>query len=56
MAMSDAQLMHAEKMADWCGSLPGKIIRIQTIRLERRIYFAFTFGPYRNVGMVSMVR
>ena len=28
MAMSDAQLMHASKMADWCGSLPGKILRI----------------------------
>ena len=27
MAMSEAQLMHAEKMARGQGSLPGKIVR-----------------------------
>jgi hypothetical protein len=36
MAMSDAQLMHASRMARRKRSLPGKTFRSQTIRLERR--------------------
>ena len=36
MAMSDAQLMHATKMARRSGSLPGKTFRSSTIGLERR--------------------
>ena len=56
MAMSDAQLMHASKMARGEEAYQGKLIRIQTIRLERRIYFAFAFGPHRHAGMVSLVR
>ena len=36
MAMSDAQLMHAERMARGEEALPGKTVRSSTIRLERR--------------------
>ena len=50
MAMSDAQLMHASRMAEGKEAYQGKIIRIQTIRLEGRIYFAFTFGPIVMLG------
>jgi len=48
MAMSDAQLMHAEKMATGAEAYQGKL-------LESR-QSDFTFDPHRNVGMVSMVR
>ena len=34
--MSEAQLMHADKMARKVRSLPGKIVRSPTIGLERR--------------------
>ena len=37
MAMSDAQLMHAEKNGPRRGGLPRQIVGSQTIRLERRI-------------------
>ena len=56
MAMSDAQLMHAQKMATGAEAYQGKLLESRQLRLERRIYFDFTFGPDRNVGMVSMVR
>ena len=36
MAMSDAQLMHAERMAKGEEAIPGKTARSPSIRLERR--------------------
>jgi hypothetical protein len=36
MAMSDAQLMHAEKMARGDEAYQGKLVRSPSIRLERR--------------------
>ena len=56
MAMSDAQLMHAEKMATGAEAYQGKLLESRQLRLERRIYFAFTFGAHRNVGMECLVR
>ena len=44
MAMSDAQLMHAERMAKGEEQYQGKLVRSPTIRLERR------GGSYNFVG------
>ena len=48
--------MHASRMAEGKEAYQGKLLEARQVRLERRIYFAFKFGPNRNVGMVSMVR
>ena len=48
MAMSDAQLMHASRMAEGKGSLPGKTIRSPSIRLEGRGSFNNFKFAYSN--------
>ena len=49
MAMSDAQLMHASKMATGEEAYQGKLLESRQSDWKGRIYFAFTFGPHRNV-------
>ena len=44
MAMSDAQLMHAERQARGEESVPGQIIGSPTERLQRRIRLGHNFG------------
>ena len=44
MAMSDAQLMHAEKMARGEEAVPGQTFRSKAIGLERRICARYNFG------------
>ena len=54
MAMSDAQLMHASRMADWCKeAYQGKLSRIPKLRLEGRGSVDNTFGPNSNFGLGS---
>ena len=48
MAMSDAQLMHAEKMARGEEAIPGQIARSTTIRLEGR--GSFDNSQFARVG------
>ena len=48
MAMSDAQLMHAERMARGEESYQGKTVRGQTIRLEGR--GSFDNSQFARVG------
>ena len=45
MAMSDAQLMHAERQARGEESYQGKLIGSPTERLQRRIRLGHNFGP-----------
>ncbi len=44
MAMSDAQLMHAEKMARGEEQYQGKLLEARAIGLERRICARYNFG------------
>ena len=53
MAMSDAQLMHAERMARGEEAYQGKLLRSQTIGLERRICIDYFVGSDYSVGLGS---
>ena len=44
MAMADAQLMHADKMARGESEYQGKLLEAKTIGLERRVRFARVNG------------
>jgi len=50
MAMSDAQLMHASRMAEGKEAYQGKLLEA-TIRLERRGSFDNSLGANSNSGL-----
>jgi len=56
MAMSDAQLMHASKMAAGTEAYQGKLLESRQSDWKDEIYFNFTFGANCNVGMECLVR
>ena len=51
MAMSDAQLMHAEKMARGEEAYQGKLFGSKAIGLERRIRFDYIVGSDNSFGL-----
>ena len=55
IAMSDAQLMHASRMAEGKEAYQGKIIRSPSVRLERRGSFNNFKFANRNPGMGSRI-
>ena len=55
MAMSDAQLMHASRMARRKGSLPRKTFRSTTIGLEGRGGSCNFVGAHSNFGVGSRI-
>ncbi len=54
MLMADAQMRHAEKMANGEGGISGQIIRIKKFGLERRIHFIIAFGSNCVIIMGSV--
>jgi hypothetical protein len=55
MAMSDAQLMHASRMAEGKEAYQGKLLRSPSVRLERRGSFNNFVGANRNFGLGSRI-
>jgi hypothetical protein len=56
MLMADAQMNHAQKMSTGELEYSGKLLEARQFRLERRIYFNFTFNADHYVSMVRLVR
>ena len=53
MAMSDAQFMHASRMAEGEEAYQGKLVRSTSVRLERRIRFIDSVGAHSGAGLGS---
>ena len=56
MAMSDAQLMHASRMAEGKEAYQGKLIRSPSVRLEGRGSFDNFKFANSNSGLGSRIR
>ena len=55
IAMSDAQLMHASRMAEGKEAYQGKLLRSSSVRLERRGSFDNSLGANSNPGLGSRI-
>ena len=55
MAMSDAQLMHASRMARGEEAYQGKLLEARQVRLQGRGRFAILKFAHRNSGLGSLV-
>jgi len=56
MLMSDAQMMHAEKMARGESEYQGKLLEARQSDWERRIYFIIAFSTHCTSCVGSIFR